>query len=495
MPAVLRRYGPNLAAAAGVALLVALLAFVGKAWWDSRLPSTYSVMSYGEHDYGGGSVPPDHAGHGGARSVVDFHGRRVDVPDAHFTLVARSGRIRLSSGRTMQALTFNGSSPGPEIRVHQGDNVAVTLENADVEQGVTIHWHGVDVPNAEDGVAGITQDAVLPGERYTYRFHAGQVGTFWYHSHQVSSSEVRRGLFGAFVIEPRKPGPRGLDVTLVAHTFNGIPALNANDGLEQRAVPRGAQLRIRLVNSDSSQQRFSVSGARFKVLAIDGVDLNGPTPLENQELQVAAGGRADVGFTMPASPVLVSIKDRGVGLALSTDGTSAPMEKPATRTFDPAAYGRPAQTPFDATADYDRHFDLTITRKLAFFDGRPGRQWAINGHVYPDVPMFVVRRGDLVSVTITNRTKVVHPMHLHGHHLLVVSRNGEPTRGSPWWVDTLDVRPGERYVTAFRANNPGIWMDHCHNLGHAAAGLTMHVAYAGVTTPFLVGASHHNTPE
>ena len=130
-------------------------------------------------------------------------------------------------------------------------------------------------------------------------------------------------------------------------------------------------------------------------------------------------------------------------------------------------------------ARFDRDFSSRITKKLGFFDGRPGRQWAINGGIYPDVPMFVVEKGDLVRITITNDTSVVHPMHLHGHHALVLSRNGQPATGSPWWTDTLNVDPGDKYVIAFRADNPGIWMDHCHNLGHAAAGLTMHVAYAG----------------
>ena len=109
--------------------------------------------------------------------------------------------------------------------------------------------------------------------------------------------------------------------------------------------------------------------------------------------------------------------------------------------------------------------------------------------------MFVVEKGDLVRMTIANRTSVVHPMHLHGHHALVLARNGEPASGSPWWVDTLDVDAGDEYVVAFHADNPGIWMDHCHNLGHAAAGLTMHVAYVGVTTPFVVGGEDGNTPE
>ncbi len=86
-------------------------------------------------------------------------------------------------------------------------------------------------------------------------------------------------------------------------------------------------------------------------------------------------------------------------------------------------------------------------------------------------------------------------MHLHGHHMLVLSRNGRPVTGSPWWVDTLNVGPDETYEAAFRADNPGLWMDHCHNLLHAADGLTMHVVYEGVTTPFRAGENAGNHPE
>ena len=109
--------------------------------------------------------------------------------------------------------------------------------------------------------------------------------------------------------------------------------------------------------------------------------------------------------------------------------------------------------------------------------------------------MFVVRTGDLVRVTIKNNTSKVHPMHLHGHHVLVLSRDGVAVSGSPWWSDTLEVQPHERYEVAFRADNPGIWMDHCHNLRHAAGGLTMHVAYIGYSTPFQTGTPAHNHPE
>ena len=194
-------------------------------------------MSYGTHDYGGGSEPAPARRDTRRRDGDQRRGSpraRAGAPDARFELVAKSADVRLASGRTIRALTFNGASPGPELRVRQGDLVEVELANADVEQGVTIHWHGVDVPNAEDGVAGVTQDAVLPGERYIYRFRAEQVGTFWYHTHQVSSKEVRRGLFGVLVIEPRDDAAAELDLVAAMHTFDGVPTINGSDELERR---------------------------------------------------------------------------------------------------------------------------------------------------------------------------------------------------------------------------------------------------------------------
>ena len=110
----------------------------------------------------------------------------------------------------MEGYTLNGTSPGPTIRARQGDLVEVTLVNESVADGTTLHWHGIDVPNAADGVAGVTQDAVPVGGRLVYRFVAEDAGTYWYHSHQMSHEQVERGLLGAVVIEaetaPEPPG-------------------------------------------------------------------------------------------------------------------------------------------------------------------------------------------------------------------------------------------------------------------------------------------------
>jgi len=477
----------------GVVAAAVGVGFVGRAWHASMLPGTYNAMDFGRVEYGGGRPVP----HGGASSVARLRGPS-GKPDARFRLVAREAEVRLSSGHVVHALTFDGRSPGPELRVHQGDLVEVRLENQDVDGGVTIHWHGVDVPNAEDGVAGVTQNAVRPGERYTYRFRATRAGTYWYHSHQSSDGEVRRGLFGAFVVLPRERLPRGtLDRTLIAHDFDGTLTLGSSDRVERRAVAPGTPVRLRLVNSVGRPMTFRIGPTPFRVLAIDGVDLNTPQPLEHTKLVLAGGGRYDVGFAMPNGPVALELAGSDAALELSPDGRADPpaLDAEEEEAFDPAHYGRPAATPFSARSRFDRIFTMRIGKKLGFMDGHFGFHWSLNGGVYPHVPMFVVARGDLVKVEISNTTSSVHPMHLHGHHALVLSRDGKPTTGSPWWVDTLDVDAGERYEIAFRADNPGIWMDHCHNLRHAAAGLTMHLAYAGVSTPFELGGSSRNRPE
>jgi len=491
--------------AAVVALAVAGLAAWGaRAWHGSRLPSTYNVMELGVADYGGGAPAPhraplaDHSPGGADRalSVADLKGPRGGEPDFRTTLTARRATVPLPSGKALDAWTYNGRVPGPELRVRQGDLVEVTLLNADIEEGVTIHWHGVDVPNAEDGVAGVTQDAVLPGRRYTYRFRVEQAGTFWYHSHQASSKQVRRGLYGAFVILPRRPPlRRARELAVVAHTFSGARTLGSSDGIARRAIPAGTPVRLRLINSDSHSRHFALTGTPFRVLAIDGTDLNEPTPLERETLELAGGGRYDLGFTMPRGTAQLHWLGTRAALALSPDGKGLVPEPAAAAEFDPSRYGSPRERPFDLTSDFDRTFVVDIDKRFGFLDGKFGRHWTVNGKLLPRLPAQIVSKGDLVKMTFVNRTEEDHPMHLHGHHMLVLSRNGEPVAGTPWWSDTLNVRPGERYEVAFRADNPGVWTDHCHNLEHAAEGLVLHLAYEGVATPFRVGGGARNHPE
>ena len=160
--------------------------------------------------------------------------------------------------------------------------------------------------------------------------------------------------------------------------------------------------------------------------------------------------------------------------------------------FDPATYGAPAAP---VPRRFDRRFTVDIGRRLGFFEGGVhfGWQWTINGKTFPRMPMYMLRRGETVEFSFSNHSTLAHPMHLHGHHMLVFARDGR--RITPWWSDTLEIGNGERYDVAVFAGNPGVWMFHCHNLPHAAHGLVTHVSYEGVATPFEMGSDSGNEPE
>jgi len=473
----------------------ALIFVVGSR--GSRLPATLS-MADGPMDFGGGTElihePRSDL------SLAMLTGPRDREPDRKFLLTAEKKSIEWSSGKTFEAWTFNGQAPGPELRIKQGELVEVTLINRDIEEGATIHWHGLDVPNAEDGVAGATQDAVMPGERHVYRFVPEQAGTFWYHSHQDSREAVQKGLFGSLIVEPASSDEANSeeDVTVMTHVWDGV-GLSVGDrgGIQRKRAIPGTPVRIRLINTqDWTRQDYTLAGTPFRVAAIDGTDLNGPEELENVRVELATGGRMDLTFLMPDNPVFLSVGRSGkLGVLLSRDGTGGIPDLPDTTAFDPIHYGTPTNTAITADSDFDREFEMILDNKLAFYDGQFGSLYTINGEVFPNTPMFMVREGDLVKTTVVNRGAVDHPMHLHGHRMLVLSRNGEPSTGSPWYSDTLDVQPGDVYEVAFVADNPGLWMDHCHNLTHAAVGMSMHLMYEGIATPYTIGTDTRNHPE
>jgi FtsP/CotA-like multicopper oxidase with cupredoxin domain len=474
------RRGQLIAIAATIVVLAPLLYL----WQDSRVPGTYSIMDMGYVDAGGGPVSTGHDHHGGI-SVADLVEDTDRAADVLVDLEARQGTVELASGRRVDGYTFNGTSPGPLIEATVGDLVEVRVHNENVEDGVSVHWHGVDVPSAEDGVAGVTQDAIHVGEEHTYRFVVDDPGTYWYHSHQVAHEQVIRGMFGPLVVKPAEPDPR-LDVLAVTHTYNGTRTLNGEEGVVHVDAAAGQVARVRVVNTDNGAVPVW-SGAPYRVLAVDGRGVNEPSEVVGRRIAVPAGGRYDVEVTAPAR------------IQVSTSTAIVVGEDPGTpdqpdEYLDMLAYGAPAPLPFDP-ADADRTFDYSIGRHPGFIDGTPGFWWSVNGHLWPDVPMYVVDEGDIVVFRIENHSGEVHPMHLHGHHAVVLSRDGEQATGSPWWVDSLDVEDDETMEIAFVADNPGIWMDHCHNLKHAAQGLIAHLMYSGVTEPYLLGDDSGNEPE
>lgn len=386
----------------------------------------------------------------------------VSEPTRRFTLTAGTTTVRVG-GRDVPAWAFNGQVPGPELTATVGDVIEVTLRNRDIERGVTLHWHGYDVPNDQDGVPGVTQEAVLPGGEFVYRFRAGQAGSYWYHTHAVSDVGVRRGLYGVLVV---RPGPvTGVDVAVPVHTLDGLPL----PAPRTEPVAAGTPVRLRLLNTDSSTHRYALAGTAFEVAAIDGSDLSGPQPLVETAVLIPAGGRYDLVFTAPATPVALTVDGRVV----YATGPAAPSTA-AWPVLDPLGYGTASPVPWPR---FDREFTLVLDRGLDLHGLLPRYAHTVNGAADPDIPAQVVHPGETVKFTIVNRSLVVHPWHLHGHHVLVLSRDGRPAAGSPLRLDSFDVRPGEVWQVAFVADNPGTWANHCHNLAHADAGMTLHLMY------------------
>jgi FtsP/CotA-like multicopper oxidase with cupredoxin domain len=486
-----RRGGRQVVGLAAAGALVTAAA-VGYAWLtDIADPSALTAP----HQHGALVEPA--AGSAEEVSVEQLRAEENADRVAAFELTAGRERLTLASGSTVDAWTY-GSLPGPELRVTEGDLVRVTLTNDDIEAGVTIHWHGVDLPNGDDGVAGVTQNAVLPGESFEYRFVAEDPGTYWYHTHQHSAEGVKRGLYGALIVLPSAGIAEEVDLTIPVHTLGRRVLLGESDSAERVQVEAGRSVRLRLLNTDQVPRRFRVDGTDFRVVAADGRDLAGGEPVEAAGLRVPAGGRLDVSFTMPPSGVLVTTDATSrASLTLSADGGPAEVQAhSAEPDLDLLSYGRSPDAASEVTPDGPViRSTMVLDRLPRFLQGVPREAYTVNGQVFPHIPSLDVREGDIVRLTVVNRGWETHPMHIHGHHVLVLSRDGERATGAPLLLDTFDVQPGEVWEVQFTADNPGIWMDHCHNLDHAAEGMTMALRYEGVTSPFELGGPHGNHAE
>lgn len=490
-------------------VVVLAVIVVGSISWlllgihTSKMPDVIGMVNHDHMDLGGG-LPVMHHDDKTGISVTELTENSVEEPNKTYTLTAQKKNITNDDGEVLEAWTFNGEYPGPQLTFHIGDLIEVTLINKDIDAGVTIHWHGYNVPNAMDGVAGMTQDAVQPGETFTYRFRAEDTGTYWYHSHQQSSEQVERGLFGSFVVLPKEKEEKKEEFTSIGNEwlYNESESLVSAGELAHKIIEAGNKVHLRLINSSNFTKNYYIEGATFQVDAIDGQPIYKPGELTNTKLELAAGGRYDVTFEMPNASVLIkteAISYQGktdVELLLSQDEKEdAPKISGNMQTFEPVSYGEKQETPFGSSSDFDREFTMILGQKFGFYDGLPNYLWTINGQVFPNTPALMVKEGELIKTTFVNKSFMDHPMHLHGHHMLVLSKNGEQVAGSPWWTDSINVKPGETYEVAFLANNPGMWMDHCHNLEHAAIGMTMHLSYEGISSPFSIGRGTLNQPE
>lgn len=455
----------------------------------------------------------------GALGVARRTGAQPADAAREYRLVAGPADIEVAAGQVWRTWAYNGQVPGPTIRATQGERIRVVLENQLVEP-TTIHWHGVPLPNAMDGLPGLTQEPVAPGETFVYEFDANVPGTYFYHSHV--GLQLDRGLLGALVIDPATPegladrevlvflddwssgSPDDAMAAMVTPTpgmgggmmgggmmgggMAGVPSLTdppyagflANGRLgtsaEPFAVTRGERVRFRIINgSAATTHRVGLVGHKLTVTHCDGQAV---VPVDVDSLAIGMGERYDV---------VVRMDNGGTWPLLA-----GPIDSAVPGIVLPLVYAgeRPALAPVLVWPS-----SLTSGRRLVYSDLRPVGQslpqasaravplvlsagaagaWTINGQAYPNADPLTYRLGERIRFQFRNMSMVRHPMHLHGHFFQLVDRATGRVSGPI--KDTVVVDPMMGAVDVeWVADNPGRWLLHCHHAYHMEMGMVREV--------------------
>lgn len=427
------------------------------------------------------------------------------------SLRANERSLALAKGAT--PAWIYGDAPFPVIRVARGKVVTAALQNA-LKEHTTIHWHGLRIPNAMDGVAYMTQQPVQPGENFTYRFAPPDAGTYFFHPHCNTSEQLGRGLAGVLIVEGDETAPFDDDVVCVikdwrlapdgtflpfvtpvgaarAGTFGTLRTVNGRAS-PRIYVPAQANVRLRLVNADSTRvAEIGIEGAHATAIAIDGHAVR-PWPLESWRLGPAM--RIDVAVHTPPAGGTVRLVDY-FAPAPVTLATLASVGPPRKSVHKPQLARLPLPEPdlrhaefhtlalgtMAGTADYANAPDVVLPdgTRIALADtlclaqrsfwSIDGQSWPGHDHRHLPPPLMTFRRGQSVAIEFFNATPHPHPMHLHGHAFKVLS--ADKYRRPVHWSDTVLVMPDERVRIAFVADNPGNWMIHCHIIEHQDTGM------------------------
>lgn len=429
-------------------------------------------------------------------------------------------------GKVAKTLGYADTVPGPLIRANVGDELQVTLNNG-LDKPTSMHWHGLALRNDMDGAMPATPD-VPAGQSFTYKFSVPDAGTYWAHPHV--GVELDTGLYVPLIIDdPKAPANYDAEWIVMLDDWTdgvgkspqqilddlekgGMGAMgsmggmgsggmgsNNSGGMGQMGsagdnllggdpgdvtypyyvingrIPEapttftakpGQRIRLRFINAGSDTAfRVALGGHQMTVTHTDGFPV---VPTEVDALLIGMGERYDAIVTAGDGVFpLVGMAEGKNALAralLATGAGSAPpagFEPPELKgkvgTIDMFTATPEAQLKF-TKADAELQADLTAADT--------GYQWGINGP-YPDNKPFTVRQGQQATLNFTNKSRMWHPMHLHGHTFAVIGSDGKLGARK----DTVIVLPNQSVKVAILADNPGYWPLHCHNTYHAEAGM------------------------
>jgi FtsP/CotA-like multicopper oxidase with cupredoxin domain len=417
-------------------------------------------------------------------------------------------------GPSARTLAFGDSIPGPLIRANVGDELAVTVTNR-LDHPTSVHWHGIALRNDMDGADPATPN-IDPGRAFTYRFSVPHPGTYWGHPHTGLDADY--GLYVPVIVDDpaERPNydaewivvlddwtdgigktPQAIYDDLRNHRMGhmgmsgvGTSSLLGGDAgdvsypyyLVNGRIPAapttftakpGQRIRIRIINAGSDTAfRVALAGHSMTVTHTDGYPV---VPTEVDAVLVGMSERYDVIVTAGDGVFpLVAAAEGKNALARALFSTGAGTAPDAG--FLPAELNRRVGTVdlFSATPQAGlgtARTDLTLSADLS--GGMMSYDWAINGQPYPNNRPLTISQGQRATLTFTNRTMMWHPMHLHGHTVQIIRPDGSLGARK----DTTIVLPMRTVSVALVADNPGIWMLHCHNTYHQEAGMMTSLDY------------------
>jgi FtsP/CotA-like multicopper oxidase with cupredoxin domain len=439
---------------------------------------------------------------------------------ADYTLRIAPVTVELDRSHILSTTGYNGTAPGPVLRMREGKSVSVDVIN-DTDTPEFVHWHGMLIPAEVDGTDEEGSPLVPPHGRRRFQLTPGPAGSRWYHSHAMAMDDLHKGSytgqFGFVFVEGgddsghydqelflalrdwepfftaamedddddthdgpllEKPptlnaDPNGLEVGSMTYSIND-KALGSGEPLRVR---EGQRLLIRFLNASAIEnRRIALAGHKMKVIALDGNPV--PTPQTLDSIFLGAGERIDVVVEMnhPGIWILGStekmVREAGLGVVVEYAGQHRQPQwiDPPKSRWDYTVFGTETSSSPVPQQTIEMIFEK-IPRGAGKFN-----TFLINGKPYPHEREFVLQQGTRYRLIMRNRTDDAHPMHLHRHLWELADVNGKKTAGVI--KDTVVVPYYGRATVDFTANQPGLTLFHCHIQQHMDYGFKALFRYA-----------------
>ena len=439
---------------------------------------------------------------------------------ADYTLRIAPVTVELDRSHILSTVGYNGSAPGPVLRMREGKRVTVDVIN-ETDTPELVHWHGMLIPPEVDGTEEEGSPLVAGRSRRRFELTPGPAGSRWYHSHAMAMDDLHKGSYtgqfgfvyvegasdpgnydqelflalrdwepfftgtmddedddthdGPLLEKPAKMNtdPDGLEVGSMTYSIND-KALGSGDPIRVR---EGQRLLIHFLNASAIEnRRIALAGHKMRVIALDGNPV--PAPQELDSVFIGAGERVDATIEMNNPGVWIlggtekATRESGLGVVVEyASRHQAPQWVDPTRArWDYTIFGTGAST---AAAPQQ-----TIELVFEKIPGGAGKfnLWLVNGKPYPHEREFVLQKGTRYRLVMRNRTDDAHPMHLHRHLWELAEINGKKTAGVV--KDTVVVPYYGRAAVDFTADQPGLALFHCHIQHHMDYGFKALFRYA-----------------